>query len=149
ADRAQRERDGRCRCQGRVRAQEIQLERVVRHLALVGHGLALDAHLAVPSGGIGAGGVEELAPGRGDQPALWIPRRVVWPRANGPSVTGGRPSPSYRTHIPSGESACSSTNSPVSLSLAAKSSMYRMCAVTSSGAHLSMGTSLTDAGAPR
>ena len=39
--------------------------------------------LAVPSGGIGAGGVEELPPGHGDQPALGVPRRVVRPHAHG------------------------------------------------------------------
>jgi hypothetical protein len=49
-----------------VRAQEVQLERVVGRLARAGHGLDLDAYLAVPSGGIGAGGVEEFAPGHGD-----------------------------------------------------------------------------------
>ena len=64
-----------------MRAQEVQLERVIRHLARAGHGLALDEHLAVPSGGISAGGVEELPPGHGDQPALGIPRRVVRPYA--------------------------------------------------------------------
>ena len=64
-----------------MRAQEVQLERVVRRLAwaCVGHRLDLDKLLAVPSGGIGPGGVEELAPGDGDQPALGIPRRVVRP----------------------------------------------------------------------
>jgi hypothetical protein len=66
-----------------VRAQEVQLERVVRHLARAGHRLALDAYLAVPSGGIGAGGVKELTPGHGDQPALGVPRRVVRPHAHG------------------------------------------------------------------
>ena len=69
--------------------------------------------------------------------------------ANGPSVTGGRPSPSYRTNVPSGASAWPSTNSPVSSSRAAKSLMYCMCAEISSGVHWSMGTSLTAAGAPR
>src|SRR5439155_13144521 len=83
ADRAQCERDGRARCQGRVRAQEVQLERVVHYLAGAGRGLALDAYLAVLSGGIGAGGVEELTPGHGDQPALGVPRRVVRPYAYG------------------------------------------------------------------
>jgi hypothetical protein len=66
-----------------VRAQEVQLERVVRHLARAGHGLALGAYLAVPSGGIGAGDVEELTPGHGDQPALGVPRRVIRPHAHG------------------------------------------------------------------
>jgi hypothetical protein len=80
-----------------VRAQEVQLERVVHHLTRVvhhltrvvhhltraGHGLALDAYLAVPSGGIGAGGVEELTPGHGDQPAPGVPRLVVRPHADG------------------------------------------------------------------
>src|SRR5690606_2803515 len=69
--------------------------------------------------------------------------------ANGPSVTGGRPSPSYRTNVPSGASAWLSTYSPVSRSRFAKSSMYCTWAVTSSGAHLSIGTSFTAAGAPR
>jgi hypothetical protein len=66
-----------------VRAQEVQLERVVHRLARTGHGLALDAHLAMPPGGVGAGGVEELAPGHRDQPALGVPRRVVRPPAHG------------------------------------------------------------------
>lgn len=69
--------------------------------------------------------------------------------ANGPSVTGGRPSPSYRTKVPSGPSAWLSTNSPVFSSRAAKSFMYRTWAEISSGVHCSMGTSLTGAGAPR
>src|ERR1700730_3921075 len=47
ADRAERERDGRGRCQGRVRAQKVQLERVVRYLSRAGYGLALDAYVAV------------------------------------------------------------------------------------------------------
>lgn len=78
------------------------------------------------------------------QPAM---RSLV--SANGPSVTGGRPSPSYRTHWPSGASAWPSTNSPVFSSRAAKSFMYCTWAVISSGFHWSMGTSLTAAGAPR
>ena len=63
-----------------MRAQEVQLERVVDHLGRVGRGLAIDAFLAVPSRGIGAGGVEELPPGHRDQPALGVPRWVVRPR---------------------------------------------------------------------
>jgi hypothetical protein len=54
---------------------------------------------------------------------------------NGPSVTGGRPSPSYRTNAPSGASTWVSTNSPVSSSRAAKSRMNCTCASTSSGVH--------------
>jgi hypothetical protein len=69
--------------------------------------------------------------------------------ANGPSVTGARPSPSERTHTPSGDSACPSMNSPLLSSRTAKSFMNRMCASTSSGFHWSIGTSLTAAGAPR
>ena len=69
--------------------------------------------------------------------------------ANGPSTTGGRPGPSKRTHIPSEDSAWESTNSPLSSSRRAKSLMYAMWAVTSSGVHRSMGTSLVPAGAPR
>lgn len=69
--------------------------------------------------------------------------------ANGPSVTGGRPSPSYRTQVPSGASAWPSTNSPVFSSAAAKSFMYWMWAETSSGVHRSIGTLLTASGAPR
>lgn len=69
--------------------------------------------------------------------------------ANGPSVTGGRPSPSYRTNVPSWESAWPSTYSPVPSSRVAKSRMYVMCAEISSGVHRSIGTSLTGAGAPR
>ncbi|AOR36618.1 hypothetical protein BFF78_41145 [Streptomyces fodineus] len=78
------------------------------------------------------------------QPAM---RSLV--SANGPSVTGGRPSPSYRTHVPPGASAWLSTNSPVSSRRAAKSRMYCTWAEISSGVHWSMGTSLTEAGAPR
>ena len=43
-----------------MRAQEVQLERVVRRLARAGRGLALGVYLAMPPGGIGAGGVEEV-----------------------------------------------------------------------------------------
>ncbi len=78
------------------------------------------------------------------QPAM---RSLV--SGNGPSVTGGRPSPSYRTHAPSGARAWPSTNSPDFSSRSAKSCMYRMWAEISSGVHRSMGTSLTGAGAPR
>ena len=59
--------------------------------------------------------------------------------ANGPSVTGGLPSPSYRTKAPSESSAWVSTNSPVSCSRAAKSRMNCMCASTSAGVHWSIG----------
>ena len=83
ADRAQREGDGRGRRQRRVRAQEVQLERVVGCLARAGRGLALDPCLAVPPRGLGPGGVEELAPGDRDQPALGIPGRIVRPPAQG------------------------------------------------------------------
>lgn len=64
-------------------------------------------------------------------------------------MTGGRPWPSYRTKVPSGERAWLSTYSPVSSSRAAKSFMYCTWAEISSGVHLSIGTSLTEAGAPR
>ena len=83
ADGTQREGDGRGRRQGRVRAQEVQLEGVVGYLARAGLGLALDERLPVPSGGIGAGAVEELAPGDRDQPALRVPGRVVGPHPHG------------------------------------------------------------------
>src|SRR5690606_12079023 len=43
--------------------------------------------------------------------------------ANGPSVTGGLPSPSERTHRPSAARAWASTNSPFVSSRAAKSRM--------------------------
>jgi len=66
-----------------VSAQEVQLERVVHRLDRSGHGLALDAYLAPPPGGIGAGGVEELAPGHGDQPAPGVLRRIIRPHAHG------------------------------------------------------------------
>lgn len=69
--------------------------------------------------------------------------------ANGPSVTGGRPSPSWRTNVPSADRAWLSTNSPLPSSRAAKSLMYRAWAETSSGVHWSIGTSLSDSGAPR
>ena len=78
------------------------------------------------------------------QPAI---RSLV--SANGPSVTGGRPSPPYWTKVPSGASDWLSTNSPVSSSRFAKSRMYWTWAEISSGAHWSIGTSLTAAGAPR
>ena len=78
------------------------------------------------------------------QPAI---RSLV--SANGPSVTGGRPSPSYRTKAPSGDSAWPSTNSPDCRSRVAKSSMYATWASISSGVHRSIGTSFTAAGAPR
>src|SRR6185312_11538026 len=106
ADRAQREGDGRGWCQGGVSAQEVQLKCVVHRLARAGHGLALDAYLAPPPGGIGAGGVEELAPGYGDQPALGVLRRIIRPYAYGfdqgvlPSVLGRRevgPAPDHDT----------------------------------------------------
>ena len=79
------------------------------------------------------------------QPAI---RSLV--SANGPSVTGGRPSPPYRTNVPSGDSAWWSTNSPVSSSSAAKSRIHWTCASTSAGAHWSIGSrSTTGAGPPR
>src|SRR5919199_831830 len=48
ADGAQRERDGRSRGQRRVRAEEVQPERVVHYRAWIWHGyrLDLDEHLA-------------------------------------------------------------------------------------------------------
>jgi len=64
------------------------------------------------------------------QPAM---RSLV--SANGPSVTGGHPSPSDRTNAPSAASAWVSTNSPVSVRRAAKSRMNCTCASTSSGVH--------------
>ncbi len=76
ANRAQRERDGRCRCQGGLSAQEVQLERVVHRLDRSGQGLALDAYLAPPPGGIGAGGVEELAPGHDCPTGAWSACRL-------------------------------------------------------------------------
>ena len=48
-----------------------------------GAGSSLDQLLAPPSGGVGADGVEELAPGHGDQPRLRVARRVVRPHAHG------------------------------------------------------------------
>ena len=67
-----------------MRAQEVQLERVVHRL---GPGRARARSSTRSSrraaGGVGAGGVEELAPGHGDQPALRVPRRVVRPDAHG------------------------------------------------------------------
>jgi hypothetical protein len=66
-----------------VRAQEVQVKRVVRHLARAGHGLAVSEYLAVPSGGTGSGGVKELTPGHGDQPALGVSRRALRPPAHG------------------------------------------------------------------
>ena len=83
ADRAQGERDRRGRGQRRVGAQEVQLQRVVHLGARPGRRLVVDELLAPPSGGVGAGGVEELAPGHGDQPALGVPRRVVRPHPHG------------------------------------------------------------------
>lgn len=58
--------------------------------------------------------------------------------ANGPSVTGGRPSPPCRTNVPSGDSAWSFTYSPVSFSRSAKSRIHWMCASTSAGVHRSI-----------
>ena len=79
------------------------------------------------------------------QPAI---RSLV--SANGPSVTGGRPSPSYRTNVPSGDSAWASTYSPVPSSLVAKSRMYWMWASTSAGVQRSIGSQgTTGAGLPR
>ena len=69
------------------------------------------------------------------QPAI---RSLV--SANGPSVTGGRPSPSNRTKVPSGESAWASTNSPRSRRVSATWPMNAMWASTSSGVHWSIGT---------
>ena len=80
ADRAQRERDGRRRRQRRVGAEEVQLQRVVDLRARAGRGLRLDQHLPRRRAAVGAGGVEELPPGHGDQPGLRVPRRVVRPR---------------------------------------------------------------------
>lgn len=71
------------------------------------------------------------------QPAM---RSLV--SANGPSVTGGRPSPSLRTNAPSDESAWLSTNSPLLCRRVAKSVMYCRCASTSSGVQRSIGVAL-------
>ena len=68
------------------------------------------------------------------QPAI---RSLV--SANGPSVTGGLPGPSYRTKVPSGESACPSTNSPRSRRSSATWFMNAMWSDTSSGVHCSIG----------
>ena len=68
------------------------------------------------------------------QPAM---RSLV--SAKGPSVTGGRPSPSERTNAPSADSAWESTYSPVSSSRFAKSFMYCTWASTSSVVHRSIG----------
>src|SRR5699024_8297944 len=70
--------------------------------------------------------------------------------ANGPSVTGALPSPSYRTKVPSGDNAWASTNSPLSVSEVARSDMNPRCASTSSGAHCSIcPLSHTGSGPPR
>ena len=70
------------------------------------------------------------------QPAI---RSLV--SANGPSVTGGFPSPSNRTNVPSGESAWPSTYSPRSRRVSATWSMKARWAEISSGVHWSIGTS--------
>ncbi|CAM5360631.1 hypothetical protein SVIOM342S_09131 [Streptomyces violaceorubidus] len=82
ADRAQGERDGGGRRQRGVRAQEVQLERVVHVRGGPGRRLLLDAVLAPPAGGLGAGRVEEPPPGHGDQPPLRVPGRVGRPGAD-------------------------------------------------------------------
>jgi hypothetical protein len=58
-----------------VCAQEVQLQGVVDRRGGAGRRLLLDELLASTPRGIGAGGVEELAPGHGDEPALRVPRR--------------------------------------------------------------------------
>jgi len=82
-DRAQRQGDGRPRGQGGMRTQEIEPQRVVRGGHRTGRRLDLRGEFPPPPRCIGAGGVEELTPGHGGQPALRVPRRVVRPHAHG------------------------------------------------------------------
>ena len=65
-----------------VTAWREHIERLEGRAAVL-NGLALDAVLTVASGGVGTGGVEELAPGHGDQPPLRVARWVVRPPADG------------------------------------------------------------------
>ena len=64
-------------------AQEEQLQRVVRGLGRSGRRLDLDPLLPVATRGLGAVGVEELAPGHRDQPALRVGGRPVRPGQRG------------------------------------------------------------------
>ncbi len=82
ADGPQGERDRGRRRQRGVRAQEVELERVVDHGRGPGRRLLVDEVLPPAARGVRAGGVEEPAPGHGDQPALRIARRVGRPHAD-------------------------------------------------------------------
>ncbi len=79
---AQGEGDGGGRGERGVGAQEVELEGVVHGGRGAGRGFLLDAVLTAAARGVGAGRVEELAPRRGDQPALGVPRRVGGPDAD-------------------------------------------------------------------
>lgn len=79
SDGAQGERDGGGRRQRRVRAEEVELERVVRRWRGAGRRFLFDEVLTPAAGGVRPGRVEELAPGHGDQPALRVPRLLDGP----------------------------------------------------------------------
>ena len=87
ADRPERQGDRRGRRQARVGAEEVELEGVVGVLGRAWLRLELGLLLACRPGRLGAGGVEELAPGGGDEPGLRVPWRVV--RPGGPGCDEG------------------------------------------------------------
>jgi hypothetical protein len=80
---AQREGHRGSRGQRRVGAQEEQLQRVVRALGRAGWRLDRQPLLPVATGGLGPAGVEELAPGHRDQPALGVGGLPVRPARRG------------------------------------------------------------------
>ncbi|CRK51467.1 hypothetical protein RHCRD62_30131 [Rhodococcus sp. RD6.2] len=81
-DRAQRQRDSGRRCQRRVRAQEVECERVVHRRHRAGRRLNLYDVLAPAPGRVRASGVQKSTPGHTDQPALRVARRVRGPHAD-------------------------------------------------------------------
>jgi hypothetical protein len=83
ANGAQREGHRGGRSQRWMGAQEEQLQRVVCGLGRSGRRPGLDPLLPVAPRGLGAAGVEELAPGDRDQPALRIGGLLVRPGQRG------------------------------------------------------------------
>ena len=148
-------------------AEEVELQGVVGVLGRARWWLELDLRLPCCAGRLGAAGVEELAPGDGDQPALRLARRVVaqlaqaWTRASWTASSADAKSAPRRTRtaVTSGvsrRSSGSSTSVPaltygVSTTLAgARCSTTSGSGLITSGCHspaLTYGVSTTLAGA--
>ena len=80
ADGPQRQGDGGRRREARVRAQEVQLQRVIGGGGRTGWRLVGDQDLAPVPGDVGSGEVDEAPPRRGDQPALGVVGEFDGPR---------------------------------------------------------------------